>query len=287
MPIINGTAGNDTLTGGALNDVINGLGGNDDLDGAGDNDKLDGAAGNDSLAGGTHNDTLFGGAGNDRLQGDAGDDTLNGGLGNDSYLIVDAGDTVVELAGGGQDGIFTELNNLSLADYDNVEFLILLDFANINASGSDRNDELVGSLGDNILTAGKGNDRLNGRGGVDTLIGGLGNDTYFIDDSADEVQEIAGQGKDTVLATADYTLAAGQEIEVLTLDGTDKIDGAGNELANTINGNEAAKTSLGVDSNDILNGAGGNDVLDGGKGNDTWPAARATTSTSSTAPPTN
>ena len=268
MPVINGTAGDDTLTGGALNDVINGLGANDSLSGGGDNDKLDGGAGNDSLLGGTHNDTLFGGAGNDRLQGDAGDDTMTGGTGNDSYLISDSGDTVVELAAGGYDAVFTELNNLSLADYDNVESLIILGFANLNASGSDRSDELVGSLGNNQLFGGKGNDYLYGRAGVDTLIGGVGNDTYRVDAGEDIVLEILGQGKDTVIAEASYTLAVGQEIEVLTLDGTDKIDGTGNEFANIINGNEARNVLTGGDGNDALNGAGGTDILNGGKGND-------------------
>ena len=268
MPIINGTAGDDTLTGGALNDVINGLGANDSLSGGGDNDKLDGGAGNDSLQGGTHNDTLLGGAGNDRLQGDAGDDTMTGGTGNDSYLISDLGDAVVELAAGGYDAVFTELNNLSLADYDHVESLIILGFANLNASGSDRSDDLIGSLGNNQLFGGKGNDYLYGRAGVDTLIGGVDNDTYRVDLGEDIVLEILGQGKDTVIAEASYTLAVGQEIEVLTLDGTDKIDGTGNEFANIINGNDARNFLTGGDGNDALNGAGGNDILNGGKGND-------------------
>lgn len=91
---IDGTNGNDVLTGGAGNDEIDGLRGNDQLRGAAGNDEIDGDSGNDSLwgedgrddlDGGSGNDVLHGGAGNDTLDGERGNDLLTGGLGADRF----------------------------------------------------------------------------------------------------------------------------------------------------------------------------------------------------------
>src|SRR4029453_6859135 len=115
------------------------------------------------------------------------------------------------------------------------------------------NNILAGNTGNNSLDGGAGNDTLVGYGGTDTLIGGAGNDTMYVDDLSDVGQEIAGKGKDTVYAGASYTLAAGQEVEVLTfVSGLGNYDGKGNEFANIINGNDGAN---------VLDGDAGNDTL--------------------------
>ena len=85
-----------------LGDAIFGLNGNDTLNGLAGDDRLYGGAGIDTLNGGDGNDYLEGGAGADTLNGGAGTDVLAGGIGNDTY-VVDAGDTIVELAGEGND----------------------------------------------------------------------------------------------------------------------------------------------------------------------------------------
>jgi VCBS repeat-containing protein len=74
--IINGTEGNNRLTGGSGNDVINGNGGNDRLNGGSGADTLNGGAGKDELNGGSGNDVLDGGSGSDELEGGSGNDTL-------------------------------------------------------------------------------------------------------------------------------------------------------------------------------------------------------------------
>lgn len=78
--LVNGTTGNDQLSGSDSGDTITG--------GAG-NDTLDGLAGNDSLDGGEGNDLFLAHAGNDSLRGGLGSDTFifNGSSGQD--LIVD------------------------------------------------------------------------------------------------------------------------------------------------------------------------------------------------------
>ncbi len=83
------TAGNDTLTGLAINDT---------LDGGDGNDTIYGRAGDDTLTGGTGNDNLYGEAGNDTLNGGAGTDSLVGGAGNDTYVLGrgHGADTVTE-----------------------------------------------------------------------------------------------------------------------------------------------------------------------------------------------
>ena len=78
MAAINGTSGNDTLSGTIAPDIISGLGGND---------FLLGGAGNDVLNGGRNRDTLQGGEGNDFLSGDLDRDILTGGGGKNIFVI--------------------------------------------------------------------------------------------------------------------------------------------------------------------------------------------------------
>jgi Ca2+-binding RTX toxin-like protein len=47
------------------------------------------------------------------------------------------------------------------------------------------------------------------------MAGGIGNDTYLVDNAADVVNETVGGGTDTVMASANYALTAGSEIEIL------------------------------------------------------------------------
>ncbi len=81
--IIQGTNGNNILTGGAGRDLIFAYGGVDKLIGGSGDDCLVGGDGDDRAIGGSGEDVLFGDNGNDRLDGDSGDDRAFGGLGND------------------------------------------------------------------------------------------------------------------------------------------------------------------------------------------------------------
>ena len=207
------------------------------------NNVLDGGAGNDTLAGGAGNDTLIGGAGADNLQGGAGDDTY----------LVDALDTVVEAAGGGVDTVRADFSYVLGA---NVENLVLLG-GDLNGTGNTLANGILGTDGANLLDGGQG---------ADNLAGGAGNDTYIVDNSADVVVEAAGNGVDTVLASASYQLSA--NVEHLVLSGSASINGAGNAGDNTITGNSGNNLLDGGQGADSLFGGAGSDTLVGGEGDD-------------------
>ncbi|HEY7598493.1 MAG TPA: hypothetical protein VH741_01100 [Candidatus Limnocylindrales bacterium] len=60
------------------------------VDGSAGDDSLSGAAGNDTLRGFAGRDTLNGGAGDDWLEGGTGIDSLTGGAGEDSFVFREA-----------------------------------------------------------------------------------------------------------------------------------------------------------------------------------------------------
>jgi Ca2+-binding RTX toxin-like protein len=240
----------------------------------------DGLAGDDRIFGFGGNDTLRGGGGNDFIDGGIGNDIMIGGTGDDTYVVDSATDTVTELTGEGLDVVQATVTHTLAA---NVENLTLLDAGSaINGTGNELDNALAGNLYDNVLSGGAGNDRLEGGAGNDTLdggmgadvmIGGTGSDIYIVDDAGDVVIELAGQGTDTVQSSISYVL--GSTLEKLTLTGTGAIDGAGNELNNTLTGNGAANTLIGGAGDDSLNGAAGADILIGSIGDDTYTVDNA------------
>jgi|LakWasM104_HOW12_FD_contig_111_155901_length_8940_multi_4_in_0_out_0_1 serralysin len=214
-----------------------------------------------TLIGNNAANKLEGGLGNDVLNGGAGADTMIGGKGWDTYYVDNIKDVIVELentdlslADEGIDTINSSIS-LSLANYDNVEYLTLLGKANLNATGNDGSNLLIGNSGNNILDGG---------GNRDDMQGGAGNDTYIVDNINDRaIETIAGAagGIDIVLSSVSFSL--NNNVENLTLTGTDNINGAGNELNNTIRGNSGNnRLSGGWDGSDTLIGGAGNDIYE-------------------------
>jgi Ca2+-binding RTX toxin-like protein len=87
-----------------------------------------------------------------------------------------------------------------------------------------------------------------------------------VDNGGDLVVENPDQGTDMVLADIDYLLT--DNVENLTLTGTNTINGTGNTLDNVITGNSGDNILSGLTGNDVLIGNAGNDLLDGGTGAD-------------------
>src|SRR4030095_11610254 len=65
---------------------------------------------------------IFGNTGNNLIDGGAGADAMSGGAGNDTSFVDNAGDTVIERAGQGNDVVLAAIN-YRLPD--NVETLVL------------------------------------------------------------------------------------------------------------------------------------------------------------------
>ncbi len=135
---VNGGAGDDRITGGAMADTLNGGGGAD---------------------------VLTGGAGNDIINGGLGADVMRGGAGDDVFTVDNSGDNVVEGSGGGNDSIFASVTYTLLGRQ--VETLTLTGTANISALGNDSANTLVGNSGNNVLRGGLGKDVLTGGAGRD------------------------------------------------------------------------------------------------------------------------
>ncbi|NJK46882.1 calcium-binding protein [Candidatus Gracilibacteria bacterium] len=134
--------------------------------------------------------------------------------------------------------------------------------------GTSFNDRLLGYNGQDTLIGGAGNDTLIGGAGNDTLIGGVGNDFYYVDSSADVINEASSlPGEIDLVVSSATSFTLGANVERLVLQ-TGAIAGTGNNLNNSISGNAANNQLIGGAGNDTLNGGVGNDVLVGGAGND-------------------
>jgi predicted extracellular nuclease len=191
-----GTAGNDSLYGLYATGPVS----------------LSGNGGNDLLYGGGGADTLDGGAGADTIVGGAGDDSMVGGADNDIYLFDQAGDSIVELDGGGFDSVYVSVNTTAAAF---AEQWILTGAATA-VTGSSGADYLYGHVSANSVTldGAGGNDYLLGSAQNDTLIGGLGDDGIDLTQGGDDRVRYAAGGDmgDDVIYGFDADPAGGQDL---------------------------------------------------------------------------
>jgi Ca2+-binding RTX toxin-like protein len=281
---LTGNASANTLDGGAGSDVMKGLAGNDlyRVDDSGDGivdsagvDTVEASA-TYTLATGLENLTLTGdgdinGTGNaaaNVLRGNSGVNVLVGLGGNDTYYVQNAGDTTIEVAGGGIDHVFALLvpepptpvgDGLVVVVTGPLDYTLGAEIERLTIGGDADNGGIGNALG-NLITGNAGYNWLDGAGGKDTMVGSAGDDTYTVDVAGEVVTELAGGGTgDTVRSYVSWVLGANLE-NLELLDGeleAANLNGTGNGLDNRIAGNSG---------NNILNGAGGNDtyVLSGG-----------------------
>ena len=214
----------------------------ENVTGTNNGDFLGGNSAANILRGGRGNDGLSGFNGNDTLDGGLGADEMRGGKANDTYVVDDAGDTVIEGANEGTDTVLTTLNVFTLSD--NVERASFEGSGNFNVTGNDM---------DNILTGGTGNDLFRSSGvGQDTFNGGTGTDTVA------------------------YTTAT-----IINLDTGLHGGAAASDKFTSIerfNGSSFSDTMVGMSGRRgavQFNGLGGSDTLTGGAGSDTLAGGAA------------
>ncbi len=289
---LDGGDGNDTLLGGAGTDVLLGGAGIDRLDGGKGADAMTGGAGNDTyvvddagdtvteaLNGGTDTvessiDYLLGanvenllltgiasvsGIGNalsNRMTGNAGANVLSAGGGNDFVYGMGGDDTLS--GGAGVDNMYGGSGN-DILDGGTGGDKLYGEVGDDTLIGGVDADVLDGGAGDDVINGGAGIDSLIGGTGKDTMRGGAGNDVYSVDNSLDQVFELADEGEDVVNASASFVL--GSNVEVLNLVGTAAINGTGSSSNNRLYGNAASNT---------LDGGLGDDIMAGGAGSDTY-----------------
>lgn len=231
--IINGTAGDDTLTGTLNAETINGLAGNDTIKSGGGNDTLNGGAGDDFV---------FSGAGNDTLDGGDGYDYLYFTEATAGVSINLATSTATATGGAGSDTI--------------TGFELLF--------GSSFNDTFVGNDSSVGFLGGEGNDTITGGAGRDHLEGNGGDDTIDGRDGADVVAYYSAAGAVTVnLTTGTATGGLGNDT-LLNIE-----DVTGSVFGDTLTGSGGDNVLEGSDGNDSFVSTAGGDTLNGGIGVDT------------------
>ncbi|WP_162854526.1 right-handed parallel beta-helix repeat-containing protein [Sphingobium estronivorans] len=171
---------------------------------------------------------IFAGAGNDILHGGAGHNNLYGGAGDDIYNVKGAGDTVIELAGEGNDTVYAYIDYALTA---NVETLRMAK-EGLVGQGNELDNRIVGSAGVDTLYGHGGNDMIQGEGGDDIIYGGAGDDKLLGGDGNDHLY--GGDGNDTLTGGAGNDVIDGGA-------GDDRIEGDG--------------------GNDILTGGAGADMF--------------------------
>ncbi|HET6941174.1 MAG TPA: hypothetical protein VFH89_03320 [Sphingomicrobium sp.] len=243
-------AGTDTLT---SVENIDGTAFDDTLRGNGEANRLSGGAGSDLIVGGAGNDEINGGAGDDELDGGDGDDLVSY-LGSTAAVDVSVAIGTAQNTGGSGTDTLSSFTNLRGSNFDD------------HLTGSAEGNLIYGEGGADELIGGDGNDFLDGGSGADMMSGGTGDDRFYVDNVADQVSELAGEGADEIYSTATFTLSA--NVENLRLLGGGSINGTGNAAANVILGNDGANRLTGLEGSDELRGGRGNDQLIGGTGND-------------------
>ncbi|MEH2363578.1 MAG: calcium-binding protein [Nostoc sp.] len=305
MANINGTNGNDTLTGTTSDDLINGLAGNDKLYGKRSYDILNGGAGDDylnvdylsgntTLNGGTGDDTLnaeysignnllFGGDGNDTLLTSHYDNggyrnsdtnTLNGGNGNDTFYSEVINDTIDNLitGGGGNDKFVYQVSKENIFS----SGLTITDFGGIG-KGSNPSAAVIAEVDTlqfrgsdqltarNLLLTQNGNDLQITFEGASNVYVALQNFALKNLDNLAQVGNIVFDGQTSITDSFDVFNANSTQNTIFNKNTVTFL----NDLSNNVNGFDNSDDVInGQGGDDIINGLSGNDILRGGAGND-------------------
>ena len=303
---LNGTSGNDNITGWAYewsgHYSINGGAGNDNITGSGRLDTLQGGAGNDSISG---HGLFEGGTGNDAFYGNN-TSTLEGdtyvfNLGDGKDYIWDVPTYIPGSSAQATDvlkfgvGISASQVTLTRSGNDLVLGISATDQVTIGYwfSSTDRtiesiqfadgsswtsssiNSQILGTSGNDVLSGTNGADTINGGGGQDTLAGNAGNDSLLGNDGDDNLN--GGAGNDNLnggagIDTADYSSSSTYVTVDLQITTAQNTQGAGTDVLTGIEnltGTNYNDSLRGNSDNNVLIGLLGSDLLDGRGGADT------------------
>jgi Ca2+-binding RTX toxin-like protein len=279
------------------------------LAGSTDMDNLRGRSKNDSLTGNDGDNTIDGGDGDDTINGLDGEDLFLGGNGDDTYVFdlsatnpIGLKTLLEDVGSGGIDtlrfnGTSAVSATISLATGSEQSVHSSLDLTLVRSHSI---ENVIGTLGDDIITGNSLDNRIEGRGGNDTIAGGLGNDVYVFDaDTAlgtDTLTEDPVEGGNDTLDFGTSATGVGTSVAplslsstvlqtvnaflFLTLNSTIAFENAtggsgadfiqGNNQDNLLKGGAGDDTLNGLAGNDMLEGEGGNDMLTGGMGDDDY-----------------
>jgi hypothetical protein len=177
---------------------------------------------------------------------------------SENVRVVVNGDTAIEL----DETFFINLSNpqsnpepdATIADGQGRGTIVNDDLdpnAACTITGTNKDDHLVGTPGNDVICGRNGNDLIEGMGGNDVLIGGNGQDHL-----------IGGDGNDLLLGgNGQNTMEGGN--------GNDSLHGGNGE--DTLTGGPGSDALFGENGRDSLNtrdGVAGNDLADGGSGPD-------------------
>jgi Ca2+-binding RTX toxin-like protein len=264
-----------TINAGAGNDVINAQ----TLPAATIKLVIDGGAGNDTITGGQGADILIGGTGNDTVIGGQGNDTADLGDGDDSFVwnpgdgsdVVEGGAGVDTLvfnganipenmdisANGGRVRLARDVGAVAM-DLNGIEKIQL------NALGGADNIRVNDLTGTGItqvaIDLGAMPGAVGGDGQADTVTvnGTQGNDAISVVKSGTSLL-VKGLSEQVTIANFE----ANDTLVINGLGGADTID------ASSIKAGQVKLTLNGGDGDDVIRGSQGDDLVNGGRGNDT------------------
>ena len=240
-------------------------------------DLINGGAGNDSLTGQGGSDWIYGGIGDDKLSGDEydkrftpwefhGGDHLEGGDGSDELIGDGGSDTLI--GGEGQDSLFGDASTSKLAGTYHGEDRLDGGVGDDYLEGGGRADTLLGGADNDMLWGDAAFDTLEaGEAGTDWLEGGDGRDTLVGGALADTLY--GGAGDDHLTGDGGNAPVDQHGADILEGgSGSDTLVGDGG--ADALYGGDDDDLLIGGDGNDVLDGGGGTDRLEGGAGDDVY-----------------
>ncbi len=185
------------------------------------------------------------------IKGGAGDDIIEGGADGPNGDNLDGGGGVNTLSyAGSKDAVMVDLLN-GAGNFGDADLDTFTNFQNLLGSVGD--DVLYGDAGSNKIDGGAGNDSIEGGDGNDILIGGAG------------TQDTVTYGLATSGVTVSLAITTQQDTHGAGLDTLSGFEGIiGSDFADTLTGNSSANTIIGGDGDDIIDGGAGNDMLMGG-----------------------